>query len=871
MSGIALLAAESARAGRIEGCVRDGLAALAATPAASDAALARELRRDARRARGLQGAASRPVSVAVFGASQAGKSYLVSRLAAPVGRSLIVDLGGARLDFLKEINPPGGEESTGIVTRFTVRVPPAVAGGPVTLRFFTQTDVVKIIANTFLEDFLEGSTITIPIEAQAAHLAALEPLAGPAERDGLTADDVEDLGDYFARFFRGRALVEGLTANFWSRLAQIAPRLPAEERARAFSPLWAGTEALTTLCRTLILALRDVGFAEEVRAGLDAIQPVETSIVDVKTLRTIGTPDAGTIALRDARGGAPVAVQRGVVTALVAEMVAPLAEKPWPFLEHTDLLDFPGARSREQIENAPVFLSDPKRLGEAFLRGKVAFLFQRYNAEQEVSAMLLCVGPSNQEVKTLPRMVDEWIGLSVGPTPAERRGRPNALFFILTKFDTEFEEKQGEDVASGGRWSTRLRASLLDPFGKSHGWPAEWEPGKPFDNVFWLRNPAIGFAAVFDYGPKPADAPAPETGVAPRAEAMVRERRDAYLANDLVRRHFTDPARSWEEALRPNDGGITHLAAALQPVCDTSLKARQLAARARTLATAAASRLRPFFHGGDAEERARRARERARALAPHLLACAQAQMLGPLLRAMMVTTDSVAAAYWRQQSDASTGVTRLGTAGSGDDYRALLGDLLGDAPAGGGPRDAYEQFAALVIDDWAGRARAVAEDEAAPAAFHVPAEALLEIATELVLAARRTNLVGQVAEALRTRAGFQGRADATSAKQVAIAEEMVNDFVYRQGWNHVPEERRPRRPGDDRPIFRPRPREEAPPALPERPVAYDTTFYAEWILGLNRLMADNAASEDGQEYDLEANARLGAALRGLDEAAGGRA
>ena len=44
-------------------------------------------------------------------------------------------------------------------------------------------------------------------------------------------------------------------------------------------------------------------------------------------------------------------------------------------------------------------------LGELFLRGKVAYLFQRYDAEQDIASMLLCVGPSVQEVSTLPKMV----------------------------------------------------------------------------------------------------------------------------------------------------------------------------------------------------------------------------------------------------------------------------------------------------------------------------------------------------------------------------------------------------------------------------------------------------------------------------------
>ena len=136
-------------------------------------------------------------------------------------------------------------------------------------------------------------------------------------------------------------------------------------------------------------------------------------------------------------GGVVATIDRSQLAALVAELTFPLPGKPWDFFETTDLLDFPGARSREMIPSLSL-LEDAARLGRVFLRGKVAYLFQRYNAEQEIAAMLLCVGPSNNEVQTLPEMVDGWIRQTMGGTPAERRTQRNSLFFVLTKFDSEF-------------------------------------------------------------------------------------------------------------------------------------------------------------------------------------------------------------------------------------------------------------------------------------------------------------------------------------------------------------------------------------------------------------------------------------------------
>ena len=105
--------------------------------------LVTEARRVESVARKLSRAAERRMCVGVYGASQQGKSYLVSVLARPPGKAgLLARLGADRLDFITEINPSGGKESTGLVTRFTVHPPegPADPDFPVDVRLLTETD-----------------------------------------------------------------------------------------------------------------------------------------------------------------------------------------------------------------------------------------------------------------------------------------------------------------------------------------------------------------------------------------------------------------------------------------------------------------------------------------------------------------------------------------------------------------------------------------------------------------------------------------------------------------------------------------------------------------------------------------------------------
>ena len=822
-------------------------------------ALARDFRRFGRRAARLRTAANRPMGVAVFGASQAGKSYLVSSLATPPGRPLETVYGAQTLNFLRDLNPPGGKESTGLVTRFTVRADLAPTGAPVPLRLLSQTDVVKILANAFLEDFKVPDLLP---PAPAAVTAMFDRLAipGAAPQGGLTAEDIEDLREYFDKHFPGTLLLRELGANYWRRAAEIIPALPPSARAEAYAPLWNNTPALTAVAAELFAALASLQFPDVAFCGLDALIPREHSVLDANLVFGLGQSETSAAIPVIAASGARATLSRSVLAALVAELTVPLAERPWDFFEHTDLLDFPGARSREEITDPGAFLAQPGRLGRVFLRGKVAYLFQRYNDEQEIAAMLLCVGPSNQDVQTLPRMIADWIGLTIGATPTARAAQRNSLFFVLTQFDREFEKKAGEDASTGQRWSTRLQASLLEFFGKSHLWPTEWVPGRPFNNLFWLRSTAIGFDAVFDYGEDKR-----ELAVAERAKPKVAEKRAAYLQTPEILAHFADPARAWEEALRPGDGGISYLASQLRLVCDPSTKAAQISGRVEELATDMAQRLRPYFHTGDLAAELARAKVNSQEVLRALAQCAQAQMFGSLLRSLQVTPDQVASVYWRLESDASDSPVPIGAVSLEDDYLAALGLTAAPVPEDAPPmaRDRYERFADAALSEWSGTMQALADDLDAQTAFRLPREQVQTLAGEIWSAARRLRLRDRLAAELRERT-FGHRSVAAAQRPVMLVEEGINGFVHRLGYDWVAQAARPHVANGSRPIFAERPPITGQPVLGPTPAPYDRVFHIDWMTAVARVFEDNVRDPGASGLDVAANDALGKILVHLE-------
>jgi len=104
----------------IEVLTRSVAETLAALPPGSDAEPeAKALFDLSLRSRKLAKAWERPACLGFFGPSQAGKSFLVGALLSHELGTLKVLARTGQHDFLKEINPAKGVESTGVVTRFS--------------------------------------------------------------------------------------------------------------------------------------------------------------------------------------------------------------------------------------------------------------------------------------------------------------------------------------------------------------------------------------------------------------------------------------------------------------------------------------------------------------------------------------------------------------------------------------------------------------------------------------------------------------------------------------------------------------------------------------------------------------------------------
>ncbi|MDR1396301.1 MAG: putative virulence factor [Desulfarculales bacterium] len=828
----------------------------------------KEMRKASRLFKNCARAAERKMCVGVFGPSQAGKSYLISSLACKMRDNLWAVLGSREYDFLARINPEGGRESTGLVTRFTIArplTPPEEF--PVHVRLLSLMDLIKILANSYYSDaeHLE----TPDRESLLATLKELEHKRTADPVPGISVDDMEDLQSYIYQYFRGKPRVQQLLdQHFWERVNPLVPYLEDKERMLLLGLLWDNIAPFNDLLAQLWRSLRLIGYAAEVFCPIEALIPRENSIIDVKTLAFLQPKPDDELTVRTLEGKT-VSLPRVYLAALTAELIIPVRDKPADFFDHTDLLDFPGYRSREEFKNLSEEAQDPYILELCFLRGKVAYLFQRYCAERELTGLLLCIAPSVQEVKGMSEAVNEWIAGAHGESPESRTGKDVALFFILTKSDMEFENKAGARDLSK-RWDIRIGSSLLQPFATQHEWPKYWDKNGPFNNIFLLRNTTI-LIPYYDH-----DQQDRETDINPNAREFVASLREVFMNSELVKVHIRRREETWRSFITPNDGGIAFIRDSLNPICRPELKREQIKTTLNEQLTKLRDRLTPYWRSDNLEEQRRQSMLLGQTLARSILSLAQNQILGQFLRMLMLRDQELYDLYQHAQfkiDEEVSGAAVLKTATMGTEVSAddMLMDLLGeevlaeikppqDVSPSAGPYDEARSFSAQIEKFWLSRLRELADSPAMQQFFELPGALFAALVHELATGFKRLKIDRLMEEGLRRVSRYSNMdKNIMLWKQVSLAANILNSYIDWLGYD-------PRRKneaeraiiigGRQRTLFTPPPAFQGMPALQEDAAPYNRSFYTDWAGALIKLIEDNVNFDGEQDFDPAQNLRL---------------
>ncbi|MGJ0628294.1 putative virulence factor [Xenorhabdus bovienii] len=836
-----------------------------------------KLRRSRNTAQRLAKATTHPMTIGFFGLSQAGKSYLISSLAAGENGRLETQMGPYQLDFIEHINPPGGgKEATGLVTRFSRHARPSNPEWPIELQLFNEAEIAKIFANTFIHDFNQEKIDWNYDEKRInTLLTSLNERRQAHKVPGVAEDDVVALWDYLIR--HAAKSQSKMALQYWPTAVELAPWLSIDDRAQLFGELWGNIHEFTEAYRRFAHTLQRLGGASVVRAPLNVLvteqngRLVQTnSIMNVDMLERLNKSNDLQITVcpeRENGLAAPVSVSLAELTALTVELHVPLLSSTRERLfEEVDLLDFPGYRGRLGVESLNYLQNaaesdDSNPLAQLILRGKVAYLFERYTLNQEMNVLVVCT-PSNEQsnVKDVGGVLDEWIRYSQGADADSRARRPAGLVWAITKLDlritqelTKSEDMLREVWGQGGM----IKIAMTERFGH-FPWMQEWHPGRAFNNAFLVRKPcqATPFIAMKE---------GCEAEFSQETASKLTLMKKTFLEDAAIQRHIASPEQAWDAMLQLNDGGMRRLADYLGIVAQREMKLERITEQLNeTRHELVEGNLHAWYQPDGAEEV-----EKKRLISEEILKALQnrAGRHGELLAGLVPQRKALQELYMQEAEldlptegkDANESVAAFGI---GSDF-----DLFSDTPDETVSAHSHEQeFAHRAIKLWINYLRTVPEQTSMTDFIGLSRSIVEVLVDELITAIQRMNVEGELMKVLANTEQAGVRREKMMERQVSRVMHIMNDFITWLGYQNVPSEKRPAsRINKGQPIFA-RPDKKDPALwkdderlyrLTNEQLNYSAMFIFDWLFGFGEIIKENAGHSAGREITAVQNERLG--------------
>lgn len=834
------------------------------------------LRRSRNKARRLALAAAKPMTIGFFGLSQAGKSYLISALAAGENGKLETRLGGKQLDFLTHINPPGGgKEATGLVTRFSRRQVGGDERWPVTLQLFSEIEMGKILANAFIHDFNQEKFDWQYDEGRISDLLnSLAKRRRPTRVAGISEDDVVSLWDYLSR--HAEKSQSRLALHYWPQAITLAPWLTPEDRGQLFSVLWGEVAELTEAYIRFAQTLHRLGGAQEVWAPLSTLVSEENgllvqrdSIMNVDMLERLNKETDIRIEVCpvvEGQAAAPVTLSLAELTALTVELHIPLvASTREPLFETVDLLDFPGYRGRLGVESMDdirraVNSEESNPLAQLILRGKVAYLFERYTENQEMNVLVVCTASTKQsDVKEVGGVLDEWIRYTQGADAEARGRRLPGLIWALTMFDLRISQGLSQEEAILRQsWGLggMIKMAMTERFGQ-YKWMQEWQRGQAFNNTFLVRKPRqqTPFIRISDGN---------EAAFSEENLQQLQLMRKTFLEDEAVNRYIASPDEAWDAMLELNDGGMRRMADYLSTVARPEVKLERIAEQLQEIRDELIEGGLGNWYQPDGEEDAAKKAQIARDILDVLKK--RSGMHGELLLRLVPTRRDLQALYLQQttlpvQEEAPEEL---------DIFDIGVGAAFGaEAPAA----TTYSHeiaFAHQSVQHWINHLRGLSESPALLNYINLPRPIIDALADELITALLRLRVEEKLVEAMTNTEQAGVLLEQMVDRQVSRILHVMGDFITWLGYLEMPAAKRPTRLNmPDQHIFT-RPSQcdsvvwkddERLARLTPQQLNYTAMFIIDWLVGLESLITENAGHSAGREISVAQNEKLGAIIR----------
>lgn len=522
-------------------------------------------------------------SVAAYGESQVGKSYLMSSLLSSPSSPFVITNAGKAYSFIDNINPSGGNnskiESTGVITRFTLS-----AGAPemrdyVRVRNLSVVDIILLLTDSYYNDVKIDQDSVLRYDDINNALEVLNGLwaSKTIAQKYINEDDIKNISDYIHDVI-GTAAAAVNQSSFCKIVAPVIQYVPYEKWVEIFSLLWNRNTELSHLFSVLINEYKKLNFNTDVYVPFTAILREKGTLLNISWLDTVcgnrietGADEIytdvydsnGNILARD--------FYKGYLSALIAELTFELPESladDRKFLHKLDLLDFPGARSREKIKEQDIKSVLPTILR----RGKVAYLFNKYSRSLRISSVLFCHHNDQKAEATIGDTINCWIEDNIGSNPEERTEMLNdtngisPLFLVATKFNIDLERIKTDNPSNIDKLDSHWNRfnNVFPEIVKPNKWLDNWvKPGgrlfrtAAFQSIYPLRDFYwSGKNGVFDgYSDGPTKSEETSIHIDVDYPDYFNNLKASFLNNEFVKRHFANPEQTWNDVATINNDG----------------------------------------------------------------------------------------------------------------------------------------------------------------------------------------------------------------------------------------------------------------------------------------------------------------------------
>lgn len=574
-------------------------------------------------------------AVAIYGASQMGKSYLVGSLLSERGKPFtIIDGKNNEYDFINKINPIGKKtEATSLITRFSSNYNWLNPLFPIKAELLSPADLILVLCDSYYNDI--KTEVDLALKSETINEKVTEFLSQYEHRQPqqklLVEDDVLDIQDYFDKNFNTKA-TRIKDSIFFNKIAYLIEKVNINEWADVFALLWNNNPKITQLLKELFSQYEKLGFPKEIYLPIETVIRNYGTLLDVARLHEIYGEYIGTevnymsettVMIYD-NGQEKVInnFSKSYLCALTAELVFKLPkelESNKQFLKNTDLLDFPGTRNRLGIHEKEISNEDvPKML----LRGKVAFLFNKYSNSEKINILLFCQNNEKSEVQNiLPQLINDWIGEMIGKTVQERttfieKSKIPPLFVVSTMFNIDLQYDYNNDTPINidfreSRWKRRFLTVFNEVFG-SKNWLNQWTTNSPnFQNIYLLRDFFYSSDTESKIFKGYNECKSESEEIVPQNYPNFRkDLRQSFIDNDFVKCHFANPAESWDEAASMNKDGSQLIIDKLTIAANNINQARyeKIVSELNEISETILSELLKYYHSNDKDEELQKAK-----------------------------------------------------------------------------------------------------------------------------------------------------------------------------------------------------------------------------------------------------------------------